>query len=72
MVIKFYGLVYFQYSIENNSAGDLPNPDIKPRSPALQVDSLPAELQGKPKKYPYLMKGRYVVFPIRGERHSIW
>ena len=31
------------------SPGDLPNPGIKPRSPALQVDSLPAELQGKPK-----------------------
>ena len=28
---------------------DLPNPGIKPRSPALQVDSLPAEPQGKPK-----------------------
>ena len=31
------------------SPGDLPNPAIKPRSPALQVDSLPAEPQGKPK-----------------------
>ena len=29
--------------------GYLPNPGIKPRSPALQVDSLPAEPQGKPK-----------------------
>ena len=29
--------------------GDLPNPGIKPRSPTLQADSLPAELQGKPK-----------------------
>ena len=28
--------------------GDLPNPGIKPRSPALQVDSLPAELLEKP------------------------
>ena len=28
--------------------GDLPNPGIKPRSPASQVDSLPAESQGKP------------------------
>ena len=28
--------------------GDFPNPGIKPRSPALQVDSLPAELEGKP------------------------
>ena len=32
-----------------DSPGDLPNPGIKPRSPALQVDSLPAEPQGKPK-----------------------
>ena len=28
---------------------DLPNPGIKPRSPTLQVDFSPAELQGKPK-----------------------
>ena len=27
----------------------LPNPGIKPRSPTLHVDSLPAEPQGKPK-----------------------
>ena len=29
--------------------GNLPNPGIEPRSPALQEDSLPAEPQGKPK-----------------------
>ena len=29
------------------SLGDLPNPGIKPRSPTLQVDSLPADPQGK-------------------------
>ena len=28
---------------------DLPNPGIKPRSPTLQVDSLPSEPPGKPK-----------------------
>ena len=28
---------------------DLPNPGIKPRSPALQADCLPAEPQGKSK-----------------------
>ena len=28
--------------------GDLPNPGIEPRSPALQADSLPSELPGKP------------------------
>ena len=31
------------------SPRDLPNPGIQPRSPPLQVDSLPAEPQGKPK-----------------------
>ena len=31
------------------SQGDLPNPGIKPRSPALQENSLPSEPQGKPK-----------------------
>ena len=29
--------------------GDLPNPGIEARSPALQADSLPAKPQGKPK-----------------------
>ena len=28
--------------------GNLPNPGIEPKSPALQVDSLPAETQGSP------------------------
>ena len=31
------------------SRGDVLNPEIEPRSPALQVDSLPAETPGKPK-----------------------
>ena len=31
------------------SPGDLPSPGIEPRSPALQVDSLPAEPQGMPR-----------------------
>ena len=31
------------------SLGDLPNPGIEPRSPTLQVDTLPAKPQGKPK-----------------------
>ena len=29
-------------------SGDLPDPGINPRSPALQADSLPAEPPGKP------------------------
>ena len=31
------------------SPGDLPNPGIKPRTPTLEADSLPAESPGKPK-----------------------
>ena len=37
--------------------GDRPNPGIKltsPTSPALQVDSLPTELPGRPRVYDYL------------------
>ena len=30
-------------------SGDLPNPGVKPSSPTLQVDTLPAEPQGNPK-----------------------
>ena len=30
------------------SAGDLPNPGIEPRSPALQADALTSEPPGKP------------------------
>ena len=32
------------------SPGNLPNPGIKPRSPALQADALPSEPPGKPLK----------------------
>ena len=33
------------------SPGDLPDPGVEPRSPALQVNSLPSEPQGKPTVY---------------------
>ena len=39
----------FYYHLHITSSGDVPNPGIEPRSPALQADSLPAEPQGKPK-----------------------
>ena len=34
------------------SPGDLPNPGLKPRSPALQADFLPSEPQGRLTAYP--------------------
>ena len=36
-----------------HSPGDLPNPGIESRSPALQADSLPAEPSGKLSPYSY-------------------
>jgi len=38
----------YQSGLPFPSPGDLPNPGIKPGSPALQADYLPTELQGKP------------------------
>ena len=52
--------------------GDLPNPGIKPRSPALQADSLPAESQRKPKNTGvgcrFLLQG---IFPTEGSNPSL-
>ena len=54
--LRLYGLYSAQNSPGQNTVagrlsllqGNLPNPGIEPRSPTLQVDSLPAEAQGKP------------------------
>ena len=40
--------------------GDLPKPGIKPRCPGLQVDSLPAEPQGKHVSYTSIKKKGWV------------
>ena len=42
------------------SSGDLPDPGIEPGSPSLQVDSLPAELPGKP-IYMQILLHKYVL-----------
>ena len=47
--MKFSGPEYWSGLPFLSSPVDLPNPGIKPRSPALQADSLPAEPPGKPK-----------------------
>ena len=45
--MEFSGQEYWS-ELPFPSPGDLPDPGIKPRSPALQADSLPSELQGNP------------------------
>ena len=56
------------------SPGDLPNPGIEPRSPALQVDALPSEPPGKPfnfKSSAFLIwKAKY--FPLCSFCHHLF
>ena len=57
--------------------GDLPNPGIKLRSPALQADSLPSEPPGKPKKTGvgslYLLQGSFLIQELNwGLLHCRW
>ena len=46
MSVEFSRQEYWS-SLPCPSPGDLPNPGIEPRSPALQADSLPSEPPGK-------------------------
>ena len=39
------------------SPGELPDPGLEPRSPALQADSLPPQPAGKPPKFSDLFAG---------------
>ena len=54
------------------SPGDLPNPGIKPKSPELQTDSLPAEPPGKSKNTgvgsPFLLQG---IFPTQKQNQGL-
>ena len=45
--MEFFRQEYWR-GLPSPPPGDLPNPGIKPHSPALQADSLPLELPGKP------------------------
>ena len=45
------------------SSGDLPDPGIEPRYPALQTDSLPNELQGKPRSRGWSVKSSILQYP---------
>ena len=53
-LVRFFLFLFFDTEQEHWSAlpfpspGDLPNPGIEPRSPALQADALPSEPPGKP------------------------
>ena len=55
------------------SPGDLPNPGIEPRSPALEANSLPTEPQGKPsdRRARYYFKGLNVVY-ILPNKCELW
>ena len=64
-------------SLSLPSPGDLPNPGIEPRSPALRAYSLPAELPGKPKNTGVgslsLLQGIFLTQELnRGLLHCRW
>jgi len=44
------------------SPGDLPDPGIKPRSPALQAYALPSEPPGKPVYFQNILKIQIIVY----------
>ena len=61
------------------SPGELPNPGIESGSPALQADSLPAELSGKPikeivfvKESKNLSRWQKELFPWVGFQGRVW
>ena len=47
--MEFFRQVYWS-GLPFPSPGDLPDPGVKPRSPALQADSFLTELLGKPQQ----------------------
>ena len=52
--------------------GDLPNPGIEPRSPTLQVDSLPSESPGKPMNIGYGTPLQYSCLENPMDRGAWW
>ena len=64
------------------SPGDLPDPEIEPRSPALQANSLPSEPPGKPDiigpfkvvhwEFPGSSMVRTLYFHGRGQEFNPW
>ena len=54
------------------SPGDPPNPGIEPRSPPVQVDSLPSMLPGKPDVTLYHTAGSVLLSSLRGLEQLIY
>ena len=54
--------------------GDLPDPEIEPRSLALQADSLPTELQGNPHQgsnpHPSALEGEVLTTGLPGKSRT--
>ena len=54
------------------SPGDLPNPGMEPRSPALQADALPSEPPGKPKDLVLSVSPSSVGLPSTAKQKKKW
>ena len=53
------------------SPGDLPDPGIKPRTPALQTDALPSESPGKPNFGKFLSQINVINLHLENLSHSV-
>ena len=64
--LRFMGFSRQEYwnGLPFPSPGDVPDPGIKPGSPALQVDSLSSEPPGKPKESPGSFKKQAIEHDI--------
>ena len=60
------------WSGQASPSGDLPNPGIKPRSPAWQADSLPADPQGSQRILQYLNGPLFLSFKSLCTKPVIW
>ena len=61
--IYIYIYIYISHwsGLSFPSPGDIPHPAIKPRSPALQADSLPSQPAGKPHIYICVYMYMYII-----------
>ena len=53
------------------SPGDLPDPGIEPKSPALQADALPSEPPGKPQEVGALATSKFLIARRIPQRETV-
>ena len=75
--VSIQSMEFSRPEYRSGSAGDLPNPGIEPKSPALQADSLPSELPGKPPKevhliFKLILEKFPLILRLPAKSHKLW